>query len=64
MERKKKWKRIKNSHHTLIMYAFVPEMNKNLQLYTFVIGLLACYIISLRTHRVGMTMQSGTCWLI
>lgn len=25
---KKKLKRIKNSHHTLIMYAFVPVMNE------------------------------------
>lgn len=25
---KKKLKRIKNSHHTLIMYAFVPGMNE------------------------------------
>lgn len=47
-EREKKLMQIKNSHHTLIMYAFVVAKNKILQLCTLAIGLLVRYVISLR----------------
>lgn len=58
----KKLKQIKNSHHTLIMYAFVPGMNekKTSQLCTFVIGMLAWLYNIITCAFVGITLQNGT----